>query len=128
MKPRHFKTLGDVYYETQRDTLAETLAKVETEKPGDTPPESVVHTLADTLAKIKSDKLGDTLNDVNPKPLDETLPLRTVGVALIDVQVKIVIDKLVYKLREEKAETVGDTRCHVETRLWSTTWLRRQQK
>ena len=128
MKPRHFITLGDVYYEKQRDTLAETLAKVETEKPDFTPPESVEHTLAGTLTKIKSDKLGETLNDVNPKPLDETLRLQAVGVALIDVKVKIVIDKLAYKLKEEKAETVGDTRCHVKTRLWSTTWLRRQQK
>ena len=87
-----------------------------------------MHTLADSLTKIKSDKLGDTLNNVNPKPLDEKLRLRTVGVALIDVQVKIVIDKLAYKLKEEKAETVGRTRCYVETRLWSTTSLRRQQK
>ena len=118
------ETLNNKSGVAESETLFNTLAR--------TPPkgkiDSVVHTLADTLAQIKSKTLGDTLKDVRPKPLVETLRLQTVGDTLIDVEAKTVIDTLAYKLLKEKAETVSDTRCHFQTRLLSTTWLRRQQK
>ena len=54
---------------------------------------------------------------MKPEPLFETLRLQTIGITLINLQVETVIDKLGYKLIKEKAETVGDTRGHLETRL-----------
>ena len=68
------------------------------------------------------------MNEVKPKPLVGTLRFQAIRVRLIDVKFKTLIDKLAYKLIKENAETVGDTRCHLETRLWSTTWLGRQKK
>lgn len=97
---------------------SETLVNALHQTPLKGKPKSVVHTLAELLEKIKSEKLGDTLNDVKPKPLVETLRLQTVGVMLMLVQVKTVIDKLASKLIKENAKTVGHKRCHLETRLW----------
>ena len=88
----------------------------------------MVHTLADTLAKIKGETLGNKLSNVKPKILVEILRLQGVRVTLIDVKAKRVVDTLAYKLLKENAKIVGDTRCHVETRLWSITGLRRQQE
>lgn len=74
----------------------------------------MVHQLAESLGRGEAETFSERLDDAETKAVVEMFSRLTLGVKLVDVQVKKVVDTLTDILAKVEAETLSDTMGYVE--------------